>query len=505
MRPFVENFPFFCIFAAIVAGIVSAVLRSGRTAWRLTLAVCALSFFLSGGVLAYTFDQQLAFTYTMGRFAAPFGNAIQAGPWQALLAMTFSAVMGLSLLGGSGDLFRDVGPEQQPMYFTMTDLTLSALLALTYTNDVFTGYVFIEIGTIAACALVMAKDTGPNLIATLRYLFMSLLGSGMFLLGLVFLNSITGYLLMPPLAEAVAQLERSGTYHIPLVAAIGLMVVGLGVKSAMYPFHMWLPDAHGGATAASSAILSGLVLKGYIAFLVVLMVRVFSLELLREIGMTNVLLVLGMLGMVMGSLAALREHHVKRMLAYSSVAQIGYIFMGLGLGTVAGLAASSFHILVHACCKPLLFLCAGRLSAVSAHHHSLKNLRGSAYRDISAGVGFTVGALSMIGIPLFGGFVSKLYFATASLYSGRMVVVLLVIALSTLLNALYYVPAVLSIWGAAPEELKTEIAAHTAPEDRAFDRRFTAAAAALVCGILVLGILYHPAMDILQLGLTLLK
>ena len=505
MRPFAENLPFFCIFLAFFAGILSAVLPSGRVAWRLTLGVCAADFLMSLEVLAYTFTERISFTYIMGRFPAPYGNALQAGPWQALMAVVFSGVMGLSLLGGARDLFRDVKPARQPLYCTMCDMTLASLLALTYTTDVFTGYVFIEISTISACALVMAKDTGTNLIATLRYLFMSLLGSGMFLLGLVFLNSITGHLLMEPLAKAVAALNASGAYQIPLTAAMGLMAVGLGVKSAMFPFHMWLPDAHGGATTASSAILSGLVLKGYIALMIVLMVRVFSLELVMKVGITNVLLAFGLLGMVAGSLSAMRENHIKRMLAYSSVAQIGYIFMGLGLGTMAGLEASCFHILVHSCCKPLLFLCAGRLSTVSAHHHNLRNLRGSAYRDVAAGVGFTVGALSMIGIPLFGGFVSKLYFATASLYTGRMVVVLLVIALSTLLNALYYVPAVLSIWGIAPEALKTEIRSRSHPEDRASDLRFALAAGALICGVLVLGILYHPIMDMLGIGLSLLK
>ena len=175
-----------------------------------------------------------------------------------------------------------------------------------------------------------------------------------------------------------------------------------------------MPDAHGGATTASSAILSGLVLKGYIVLLLVMILRVFSMELMVELGVTDVILAFGLLGMILGSLAAMRENHIKRMLAYSSVAQVGYIFMGVGLGSIEGLIASCFHILVHACCKPLLFLCAGRLSAVSGHHKSLKNLRGSAYRDIGAGLGFTVGALSMIGIPLFGGFVSKLYFASAA-------------------------------------------------------------------------------------------
>ncbi|MBP3486006.1 MAG: sodium:proton antiporter, partial [Oscillospiraceae bacterium] len=192
MRPFAENFPFFCIFLALGAGILSAVLPGGRAARRLTLTVCAADFLLSAGVLAYTYGGQISFVYTMGRFPAPYGNAIQGGPWQALLAMTFSSVMGLSLLGGSRDLFRDVRPDRQPLYFTMVDLTLASLLVLTYTADVFTGYVFIEISTLSACALVMAKDSGPNLVAALRYLFMSLLGSSMFLLGLTLLNSITG-------------------------------------------------------------------------------------------------------------------------------------------------------------------------------------------------------------------------------------------------------------------------------------------------------------------------
>ena len=174
------------------------------------------------------------------------------------------------LAGGKRDLFHDVLPGKLRLYFTMVNLLEASLLALVYTNDVFTGYVFIEISTIAACALVMAKDNGPNLIATIRYLFMSLVGSGLFLIGLTILNSITGYLLMPSLAEAVAELRLSESYTLPLTVAVGLLVAGLGVKSAMFPFHLWLPDAHGGATTASSAILSGLVLKGYIVLLLVM-------------------------------------------------------------------------------------------------------------------------------------------------------------------------------------------------------------------------------------------
>ena len=504
MRPFVENLPFLSIFLAIVAGIVCASLRRGITAYRLTLSAAMVAAIMNAAVLAYTYLGHLSFTYTMGRFVAPYGNAIKCGPLQGLLSTVFCVVLAMSLVGGRRDLFHDILPEKQRFYFVMVNLLTASLLALTYTNDVFTGYVFIEICTIASCALVMAKDNGPNLIATIRYLFMSLLGSGLFLIGLALLNSITGYLLMPSLAEAVAELAATGRYHLTLTVSIGLIVGGLGIKSAMFPFHLWLPDAHGGATTASSAMLSGLVLKGYIVLLLTMIGRVFSLDLMVELGVMNVILAFGLLGMIFGSLGAMRERHIKRMLAYSSVAQIGYIFMGVGLGTLAGVTASCFHILVHACCKPLLFACAGRLSAVSGHHKSLRNLRGSAYRDVTAGLGFTVGALSMIGIPLFGGFVSKLYFASASLPPNKTALTLLTIALSTVLNALYYVPALLAIWVRPPAEEEKALLADVTPEELTFDRSFTTAAVVLMAGIFVLGIFYHPVLNVIEAGLRLL-
>lgn len=504
MRPFYENLPFLTIFLPLLCGVASAAIRDGKKAYRLTLISAAAVAVLSAALLYFVYTQDVSFTYTMGRFAAPYGNAVKAGPWQALLCTMFAVVMGLSLLGGGHSLFHDILPEKQGLYFVMANMTLAGLLALVYTNDMFTAYVFIEITTISACAMVMAKDTGPNLIATIRYLFMSLLGSGLFLIGLTLLNSIAGYLLMEPLAKAVAILAELGKFHRPLIVSMGLMTVGLGIKGAMFPFHLWLPDAHGGTTTASSAILSGLVLKGYIALLVTLMLRVFGLELMRRTGLCNVLLVLGLLGMIFGSLAAMREYHVKRMLANSSVAQIGYIFMGLGLGTEAGVAAACFHVLVHAACKPLLFICAGRLSTVSGYHRSLKNLRGSAYRDVAAGVGFTVGAMSMIGIPLLGGFVSKLYLSRAAVDSPAVAAVLLTIAVSTVLNALYYVPAVLAIWVRPPWDEVHLILRSVKPEDLKFDRSFFTAAAALTALIVLLGIVYHPILNVIRAGIRLM-
>ena len=177
MRPFVENFPFFSIFLAILAAIVTAAIRSGRISYWITIGVCAASALLNGWVLEYTYAEGVSFTYAMGRFLAPYGNAINCGPLQALLAAVFSLVMALALAGGRRDLFQDILPEKQKFYFVMVNMLEASLLALTYTNDMFTGYVFIETSTIAACALVMAKD----------YIFIGANGLPNYLTGMILL------------------------------------------------------------------------------------------------------------------------------------------------------------------------------------------------------------------------------------------------------------------------------------------------------------------------------
>ena len=494
-----RNLPFFCIFLAMAAAILVSVIPRQRACYWLTVAVSLAVMLMSAVLLVWVVKGEWSFTFTMGKFPAPFGNEIKAGPLQALFATGFSAILALILLGGKTDFFEDVSPKKIGLVCAMLNMTLASLLVLIYTNDMFTAYVFIEISTIAACALAMAKDRGAALIATTRYLFMSLLGSGMFLLSLVLLYSVTGHLLMPQISAAVQVLAQSGEYRLIILVALGLMVAGLGIKGAMFPFHRWLPDAHGGATTAASAVLSGLVLKGYAILMTILFIRVFTLDVIRALRVNQVVFVLGLLGMIVGSLDAIRQVHIKRMLAYSSVAQMGYVFMGIGVGSELGIDAACFHILVHACSKPLLFLCAGRLSAVCGHKKYFQDLIGSAHVAPVAGVGFTVGALSMIGIPLFAGFTSKLNFASAFVQHGEeMVLVLVALALSTVLKALYYIPALAAIWSRHGHHDEERI--DRAPRDRAF----SLAAILLMAGVFFLGIRSGAVQDIIQQGLTLL-
>ncbi len=444
---FVQNFPFMTIVFSLTCGVFCAVLR-GKWAKRLCLAWLAVTFAMSLSVLVYTLKSGGYYIYRMGKWDAPWGNEIRVGILEALMASVFSGVMLLSVLGGLHHIFEDCEAEKTNLYFTMISLLMSSLFALIYTNDLFTGYVFVEINTIASCALVMLKSSSKTLVATTRYLIMSLLGSGLFLLGIVILYGITGELLMESIGAKVQEIFAQGEYSLPITVIIGLFSVGLAVKSALFPFHSWLPDAHGSATASSSAVLSGLVLKGYIILLIKIFYRVFGLEIIVSERVSNFLFLFGALAMICGSIGALRERDLKRMLAYSSVAQIGYIYVGIGMHSDIGMTAACVQILAHAITKPMLFICSGGFMDVSGGHKGMASITGAGLRDPLGGAAFTVGALSMTGIPFFAGFVTKLTLTEGALETSTpmMVMALGAIAVSTLLNALYYIPVIFNLF-----------------------------------------------------------
>lgn len=184
------------------------------------------------------------------------------------------------------------------LYYVLSDLLLSSLLALVYTNDLFTAYVFVEINTIAACGLIMIRQNGRTIKASARYMIMSLLGSGLFLMGLCMLYDLTGHLLMSNIKEQAALIYSSGEYRIPLLIVIALMSVGLAIKSALFPFHAWLPDAYGYSTVSSAAILSSLVSKGYIFLLIKIIYRVIGFDIFNSSKIINILFVFGLMGMI---------------------------------------------------------------------------------------------------------------------------------------------------------------------------------------------------------------
>ena len=498
---FVQNVPFFSILLSMFCGIVSSVLP-GKAAKHLNTILIIVVGILSGWLLVYLLQTGESYTFMMGHFPAPWGNEIRAGVLEAGMAMFFCIIMLLSMLGGRKKLFDEVEITKHNIYYILTDLLLSSLLSLIYTNDLFTAYVFVEINTIAACGLIMIRQNGRTIEAAVRYMIMSLLGSGLLLMGICLLYDLTGHLLMSNIKESVRALAESGAYQVPLVIIIGLMTVGLSIKSALFPFHSWLPDAYGYSTVSSAAMLSSLVSKGYIFLLLKIMYRVIGMSVILQSRIVNVMFAFGICGMLFGSVSAIWEKDVRRMISFSSVAQIGYIYMGFGLGTTVGIVASIFHILSHAATKSMLFISAIGLTDVSAGSRSFSALTGSGYRNKTAGVGFTVGALSMVGIPLFSGFVSKLLFAEAAVLhpSHKMMITLIALAISTILNAVYFLKTVVRIY--TPEdrviEQKNGYFVRTVGQQKLY--AFTILLFILIN--LVLGMMSEPILEIIQIGLS---
>ena len=442
---FCRNIPLFSIILALISSVVSSLLPR-KAARILTLCLCGAVSVFSGILALFCFQNGEDFTFMMGHYPHPWGNELRFGILEPFLVCVFSMVELCSILGGKKQLEEDIEDSKGNLYYVLADLILVSLLSLCYTNDLFTGYVFIEICTLSSCGLLMIRQIGRTTLASIRYMIFSLIGSGLFLLGVILLYGVTGHLLMPDLLTAVRGLAESGAYRLPLMASAVLMLVGLAVKSGLFPFHFWMPDTYGAATPSSSGILSGLVSKGYIFLLLKIIFRVLGTDLFYGTGLHNVFFVLGICGIVIGSVEAIRSKNLFRMLAYSSAAQIGYVYMGIGLSPALGVTAALFHMLAHALTKPLLFLSGAQLKDAS-ENGSLDALKGSGYRNPLAAFTFTVGALSMAGIPSTVGFVCKYYHAVAGLNadSARMIAVLSALAVSTVLNAVYFSRAVLYI------------------------------------------------------------
>ncbi|MCQ2508155.1 MAG: sodium:proton antiporter [Dorea sp.] len=452
---FVQNVPNFSILFPMFAAILSSAVN-GKKARKISLYLTIFMGAISLLLLSYTYTTGESFVYWMGHFPAPWGNEIRGGMLEALMAFLFSFITLISLVGGGEKLEEYLDAEKSNFYYIMVDLMLASNLALVYTNDMFTAYVFVEINTIAACGLIISKDKAYSVAAGVRYMIMAMIGSGLLLLGICFLYDITGQLLMQPGKEAVAILIQTGEYRVPLLLAIAMISVGVAIKSALWPFHTWLPQAYGYSTTASSAMLSSVISKGYIFLLIKFIVRVFGVEYYGKSGIVHVLFIFGIMAMIFGSIEAIKQKKLRRMVAYSSIAQIGYIFMGIGMASIMGLEASCLHIFAHASAKSLAFISAAGLIKASGSRE-IEGMYGAGYKNKIAGLGFVFASLSMIGIPGFAGFISKMVFAQAALADPtRVMPVLAALAISTLLNAIYFMRVVLVIYTPLSDEQKEQ-------------------------------------------------
>jgi multicomponent Na+:H+ antiporter subunit D len=427
------------LFLAAAALVPVTVKKTAYSVKKIILPVYIAALIMSGVTLADV-QRNGGFTYDFGSWAQGLGIQFTADAFSALMAVMIILISFLVLIYSFRDIEHEIDPGERAGYYTLMLLVVFAMLGITYTNDLFNLYVFMEILSIASCGIISVKRKRENYLAAFRYLMLNTIGSLSVLMGIALLYMVTGYLNMTEVYLRIAEVWR--TYPRNILIASGFIVTGLAIKAALFPLHIWLPDAHSSAPTPSSALLSGLVVKVYVFCAAKLLFKVIGRTIVISLGIPTFIMYFAALSMVMGSLFAIGQRDIKRILAYSSVAQIGYVFLGIGLATYQGMAASMFHIISHALMKTALFLSAGAV-IYSKRIRNVSDFNGIGYRMPVTMTVFAVAALGMVGIPGVNGFMSKIYLALAVLNAGRPVYLLVILA-SSFLNAIYYLPILIA-------------------------------------------------------------
>jgi multicomponent Na+:H+ antiporter subunit D len=376
---------------------------SGLLANLTTIALFVLSC-----VSIYLVSSTSTIVYTIGGWAVPIGINLVLDGFSVLLLVTISLVSMMVTIF-SLDYMKKF--TDMPKYYTLLMLMIVGMNGVVLTGDFFNMFVFVEIAAVASYALVAFGTESEELEAAFKYMILGSVASAFILLAVIIIYATTGSLNMAHVSSIIA--ERGVTPPVQLCFALFLM--GFSIKAALVPFHAWLPDAHPSAPAPISAMLSGVLIKAIgIYALSRIIFNVFGLS----FAFSEILMILGTVSMIVGVLLAIGQWDFKRLLAYHSVSQMGYVVLGLGLGTPLGILGGLFHLFNHASFKSLLFLNSGSVE-YSTGTRNLKEMGGLKEKLPVTSATSLVASASIAGIPPFNGFWSKLMIIVAAVTSGH--------------------------------------------------------------------------------------
>jgi multicomponent Na+:H+ antiporter subunit D len=399
------------LFVAIPFGAAFLVAIFGK--WRKPLSsviavLATVALFILAIFAVYFSHKHPVIVYSVGAWKPPIGIALVMDGLSAFMLMVLNLVGCMISIFSVSYMERYTGKWK---FFTLYLLILGGMNGVVVTGDFFNLYIFFEIALIAAFALIAFGVGKEELEASFKYAIMSTVGSLFVLLAIVLLYSYTSTLNMADVGSVLIQKGKPG---IILMVSV-LLLSGLGFKAALVPFHAWLPDAHPAAPAPISALLSGLLIKT-LGFYV--MFRVFFNVIGITPAISDMLMLLGVVSMLVGGFLALGQKDFKRLLAWSSVSQVGYIALGVGLGTPLGILGGLFHLFNHSVFKSLLFLNAGAVE-YAAETRDLEKLGGLSQKMPVTTATNLLGSMSIAGVPPFSGFWSKLIIIVAAVQAGK--------------------------------------------------------------------------------------
>lgn len=434
-RPFVQRHRYYH-FTAIVSGV--------------TLAIMLYMYppIISGKILNLTLDTGLGFNFVFRADLLGFLVGIIS-----VILWTLSSIYSIEYMNHS---------HAHARFNIFSLLSLSGMLGVVFTGNLFTLYIFFELLSVASSILVFHEETPDSMKAGFKYLFLGITGGLVLLFSIIMTYAITGTGDL-----TLIGIGLQGSKWLPYI--FWGFIIGFGVKAGIFPLHIWLPSAHPVAPSGASALLSGVMIKAgaYGIFKTIYNIIGYQDMSTNHMWLVFSLLLISLITILLGSACAITQKEIKKMLAYSSISQIGYVIMGFCLLAPLGIVGGLLHIFAHALMKGTLFMCAGAF-IYKTGLRELEDLKGIGRRMPLVTTAFSVCAFSMIGLPPFIGFISKWYLALGTLetmkmgnyWAGMGLIALLTLLFSSLLNLVYYGPVVISAWMHESKEERLAAAAN---------------------------------------------
>jgi len=446
------NLPALQVILPLIGAVVCALLPRGTWAWLVALVISLIMPLIAGSLLLQVLDSG-PISYAMGNWQPPIGIEYRVDIFSAYILVLVSVVGALIAPYALRSVAQEIPPAKQAWYYAIYLLCLCGLLGMAITGDAFNAFVFMEISSLATYALIAMGSDRRSVLSAYQYLIMGTIGATLYVIGVGLLYSMTGTLNLVDMGQRLVGIETSR----PVLAALAFLTVGISLKLALFPLHVWLPNAYAFAPSTATVFLAATATKVAMYLLLRYFFSVFGEAVIfADLPVSEIFLLMSLGAMFGASIVAVFQENVKRMLAYSSVAQVGYITLGVAIANKTGLTGGIVHLFNHALMKGALFM------AIGAVFYRI----GSVKIDDLAGIGkkmpitmgaFVIGGLSIIGAPGTVGFVSKWYLGLGAFEQGWWWLAFLLVA-SSLISVVYIGRVVEVAWfrpvGAAARNAK---------------------------------------------------
>lgn len=427
----IVHLPILQVIVPLMAAPICLILKRARLVWIFSIIVSSVAFFISIMLLQQVMTSGVI-SYELGGWQAPWGIEYRIDKLNAFLLLIITAISTIVLFAAQTSIDKEIPVEKHTFFYVLYLLSLTGMLGIVATGDAFNVFVFLEISSLSAYALISFGKEKQALWATYQYLIMGTIGATFILIGIGLMYQMTGTLNMQDLSRLLPEVAQTRT----VFTAFAFVIVGVCLKLALFPLHHWLPNAYAFAPSIVTAFFAATATKVALYLLIRFTFSVFGHSFsFTTIPLQTLFMALGLAGIFVASISAIYQNNVKLLFAYSSIAQIGYMIVGFSLGTVTGITATLLHMFNHALMKSAIFLALGavmwRLGNVQ-----LRSFHGLGRQMPLTMAAIVVGGLSLIGIPLTVGFISKWYLLVAVLEPGWWPIAVLIL-LGSVLAVIY--------------------------------------------------------------------